>query len=233
MNFWLTATACAAGSYVVGGIPFGLLAGKLKGVDVRKIGSGNVGAMNVGRILGSQWFVAVFLMDMVKGLIPTIVAGRVLFDIAATDAPAGNVRILCWLAVAICAVLGHNYSLFLGFRGGKGVSTSMGVALGIYPELTLPALIGLGIWGFGLGLTRMSSVGSIAAGVMFPVLYCILPGRDGTPLLERWPYLLFTIVAALMVVVRHRANIGRILAGTERRVGAARPADATESGSAT
>ncbi len=219
MTFWLVTLTAAVCSFLIGGIPFGLLLPRLKGVDIRKIGSGNVGAMNVGRALGRRWFAAVFLLDMAKGLIPTILAGSLLLGMDYTDSPTGAVGNLCWLFIGICAVLGHNYSPFLGFRGGKGVSTSLGVALGVYPDLALPALLCFGVWVIGIGLTRMSSVGSVLGGVMFPVLYLVLPGRSSEPLAERWPFLAFTLVTAALILVRHRSNISRILAGTEARVG--------------
>lgn len=219
MTFWSLTSLGALCSFLVGAIPFGLLIAKLKGVDIRKIGSGNVGAMNVGRALGRRWFVAVFLLDMAKGLAPTIIVGALLQSVIGPDVPSSAVKNLCWLFVGLCAVLGHNYSPFIGFRGGKGVSTSLGVALGVYPDLTLPAMLCFGVWGLGIGLTRMSSVGSISGGLMFPVLYLVLPGRSGEPFADRWPFFLFTLVTAAFVMVRHRANISRIIAGTEARVG--------------
>jgi glycerol-3-phosphate acyltransferase PlsY len=118
----------------------------------------------------------------------------------------------------LCAVLGHNYPVFIGFRGGKGVSTSLGVALGVYPALTFPAMLSFVVWALGLALTRMSSVGSICGAIMFPVFYILLAWRAGGALMDRWPFLAFAVAVATLVLVRHRANFQRILAGTETRV---------------
>jgi len=214
---WLT-LLCSAIGYVGGSIPFSLLLGKLKGIDIRKVGSGNVGAMNLGRLLGRRWFIAAFILDMLKGLIPTILAGWLLAGGASVGDWSASIRSLCWLLSGLCAVLGHNYPLFLGFRGGKGVSTSLGVALGVYPALTLPAIFSFVVWVLGLALTRMSSVGSICGAILFPVFGILLAWRQGGALMDRWPFLAFAFVVAGLVVGKHRANIARIFAGTETKV---------------
>jgi glycerol-3-phosphate acyltransferase PlsY len=217
MNFWVLLAICVAGSFLLGAIPFGLLVGRLHGIDVRTIGSGNVGAMNVGRILGKKWFLLVFTLDLLKGLVPTLFGGWLLLTNATAISPV--LLMIARLLVGMAAVLGHNYSPFLNFRGGKGVSTSLGVALGVYPDLTLPAILAFGVWACGFGLTRMSSVGSILGGLFFPILYVvILLFRGGNPV-EHWPFVAFSVLVAVLVVVRHKANIARILAGTEPRVG--------------
>ena len=218
MKLGLLTLLCCAIGYVIGSIPFSLLLGKLKGVDIRKIGSGNVGAMNLGRLLGRPWFIAAFILDMLKGLFPTVLAGWLLSQRAMVGDWSESIRSLCWLLSGLCAVLGHNYPLFLGFRGGKGVSTSFGVALGVYPALTLPAILSFVVWVLGLALTRMSSVGSICGAILFPVFCVLLGWRQGAAMMDRWPFLLFAFVVMGLVVGRHRANIARILAGTETRV---------------
>ncbi len=218
MTLWLLTLLCSAISYVAGSIPFSLLLGKLKGVDIRKVGSGNVGAMNLGRLLGRGWFIAAFILDLLKGLIPTILAGWLMIEWAIVGDRSEPIRSLCWLLSGLCAVIGHNYPLFLGFRGGKGVSTSLGVALGVYPALTLPAILSFGVWALGLAWTRMSSLGSICGAILFPVFYILLAWRQGGAMMDRWPFLLFAFAVAGLVVGRHRANIARILAGTEARV---------------
>jgi len=217
VTFRLVLVGCVLVSFLLGSIPFGLLVGRLHGVDVRKIGSGNVGAMNVGRILGRKWFFVVFGLDLLKGLLPTLVGGWVLGS-AAPDAASETTRMICRLLVGLTSILGHNYSPFLGCRGGKGVSTSLGVALGIYPDLTYPALMSFGMWVVGFAATRMSSVGSLAGGILFPVFYLLALRWRGETVAEHWPFVTFAVVVATMVVVRHRANIARIVAGTETRV---------------
>ena len=217
MNFWALLAICVAGSFLLGSIPFGLLVGRLHGIDVRTIGSGNVGAMNVGRILGGKWFLLVFLLDLIKGLVPTLVGGWLLVSNSATFSPVS--LMVARLLVGIAAVFGHNYSPFLKFRGGKGVSTSLGVALGVYPDLTIPAILAFGVWAGGFAVTRMSSVGSMLGGLSFPVFYvAILMSRGGNPV-DHWPFVAFSVLVAVLVVVRHKANIARIFAGTEPQVG--------------
>ena len=217
MTFLLVFAGCVLVTFLLGGIPFGLLVGRLHGVDVRKIGSGNVGAMNVGRILGRKWFFVVFGLDLLKGLLPTLVGGWVLGTIA-PDAASETTRMIGRLLVGLTSILGHNYSPFLGFRGGKGVSTSLGAALGVYPDLTYPALMSFGMWVVGFGVTRMSSVGSLAGGMLFPVFYLLVLRCRGETISEHWPFVTFAAVVAVMVIVRHRTNIVRIVAGTETRV---------------
>jgi len=216
MTFWVTVIICLAGSFLLGAIPFGLSVGKAHGLDVRTIGSGNVGAMNVGRILGRKWFFVVFGLDLLKGLVPTLIGGWMLPQF--TGGTSVTTIMIARLLVGIAAILGHNYSPFLGFRGGKGVSTSLGVALGVYPDLTIPAVLAFVVWVAGFGITRMSSVGSILGGICFPIFYlAILQYRDGK-VIDHWPFVAFSVLVAVLVVVRHKANIARILAGTETRV---------------
>ena len=219
-----TAVACL-GSYLVGGIPFGLVIGRLKGIDIRRVGSGNIGAANVGRALGRSWGVAVFVLDAFKGFVAAFATGWLLSGPITVEGETDTIRSLCWLAAGLCAVLGHNHSPYLRLRGGKGVSTSLGVALGIYPHLTLPALAGLATWVGCVAIWRMSSLGSISAAVMFPIVYAFLAWRAHGSVLRDWPFLTFTLLVGVMVVVRHRANIARMLAGTEARIGQPRRAD--------
>ena len=216
MIFWVVLAICILGSFLLGAIPFGLLVGRLHGIDVRTIGSGNVGAMNVGRILGRKWFFVVFILDLLKGLVPTLVGGWVLPSFAA-DVSLPTIMI-ARLLVGFAAILGHNYSPFLKLRGGKGVSTSLGVALGVYPDLTIPAILAFGVWIAGFGVTRMSSVGSILGGISFPILYLAILLFRGEKVADHWPFVAFSVLVAVLVVVRHKANITRILAGTETRV---------------
>lgn len=216
MNFWIVLAICMLGSFLLGAIPFGLLVGRLHGIDVRTIGSGNVGAMNVGRILGRKWFFVVFILDLLKGLLPTLVGGWALSSYqGGISLPA---IMIGRLLVGFASILGHNYSPFLKFRGGKGVSTSLGVALGVYPDLTLPAILAFGVWVAGFGVTRMSSVGSILGGIAFPVFYLSILSYRGGRVMDHWPFAAFSVLVAVLVVVRHKANIARILAGTETRV---------------
>jgi glycerol-3-phosphate acyltransferase PlsY len=219
MLFVLVSVFAVLMAYLVGGIPFGVIFARLKGVDIRKVGSGNVGAANVVRALGRRWGIAVFLLDMLKGLGPCLASRTVLLQAGEICKCQVAVVNAVWLGVGLAAILGHNYSPFLRFRGGKGVSTSFGVTLGIYPQFTLPALCGLVVWAIALLVSRMSALGSLLGGVFFPVTYYIYARYRGVSMLEEWPFLSFAILVSLMLVVRHRANILRLVSGTEARFG--------------
>ena len=224
MSVAATVTLLVLGAYLIGGIPFGLLAGFLRGVDVRQAGSRNIGATNVSRLLGRPFGVTVFSLDVAKGLVPMLVAGQVLAGTAARADLSDPTRYLCWLAVGAAAVLGHNYSVYLRFRGGKGVSTSLGVALGIYPWLTYPALAAFAVWVLVVVVSRYVSLGSMSAGVAFPIAFVAISRYRGQEVVaDLWPLLAFSVLLAVMVLVRHRANLGRLLAGTESKIG--RPKD--------
>ena len=211
-------------AYLVGSVPFGLMVGRLKGIDPRTAGSGNIGASNVGRLLGRKFFVMVFLLDLLKGLLPMLLAGHVLRDAA----PAARTYFV-WLLVGFAAIFGHMFSVFLGFKGGKGVATSSGVILGLFPYFTIPGVIALAVWGVVLRGTGYISVASIVAAVLFPVSYVLLSLVRGWPLLtEQLPLLVFSVLVAAMIVYKHRSNLARLRAGTEPRYDAPRAGAAGE-----
>jgi len=223
MNVGLTVAGLAVAAYLIGGIPFGLLAGWTRGIDVRRAGSGNIGATNVSRLLGRGYGVAVFVLDVLKGLLPTLAAGRALAGPVGEAEVSEPVRYLCWLHIGAACVLGHNYPLYLGFRGGKGVSTSLGVALGIYPLLTWAGVLAFAVWGVVLAISRYVSLASVAAGLAFPVGFAVVARWQGRSVVgELWPLLVFSVLLAVMVVIRHRANLARLRAGTEARIGSSR-----------
>jgi glycerol-3-phosphate acyltransferase PlsY len=200
-------------SYLIGAIPFGLIVGLSKGIDVRKAGSGNIGASNVGRLLGRKYFVIVFTLDLGKGLLPALAAGFVV-GFKATDPTLE----LLWLIVAYAAMVGHMFSIFLGFKGGKGVATAAGVLLGIFPYFTIPAVFGLTLWYVIFKITRYISVASIIGSSSLPVFYIIIGLIAGWPVFGRQlPLLIAASLMALMIVVKHRGNIARLMAGTENR----------------
>ena len=213
-------------AYVLGSVPFGLIVGKSKGVDPRTAGSGNIGATNVGRLLGKRFFFLVFVLDLLKGMIPMLAAGWVLRDAA----PAPKTFAL-WLVVGFTAILGHMFSLFLGFKGGKGVATSSGVVLGLYPFYTYPGIVCLLLWFVTFKLTRYVSLASILAAIAFPLTYGAIGAWRGWPVFdEQWPLLGFAVLVAVMITWKHRSNIARLRAGTENRFerssGAGAPAPA-------
>ena len=200
--------------FFAGSVPFGLLVAKLNGIDIRKHGSGNIGATNVLRVVGKPHGIAVFVLDFLKGLLPVVAS---LKAFAATAPPE-------WLPIAtgLAAILGHNYSPWVGFKGGKGIATSAGVLLGLFPW---PLLIGLAVWGITFKTTRYVSVASMAAAATIP---CAELGFAMATGLWR-PYSLgFTIAIAVLAVWRHRSNIINLRAGTEHRFATNRPSPEIE-----
>lgn len=198
-------------AYVLGSIPFGLMIGLSRGVDPRKAGSGNIGATNVGRLLGGKFFALVFTLDLLKGLLPMLAGAYVLRG----EAHTLNETLL-WLLIAAGAIAGHMFSVFLKFKGGKGVATTLGVALGIWPYYTLPALAALGIFILVFLITRTVSIGSIIAAVLFPVAFVSIGLAMGWDIRgAQLPLLIFAILIAGLIVFRHRENIRRLLGGKE------------------
>ncbi|MFI4897926.1 MAG: glycerol-3-phosphate 1-O-acyltransferase PlsY [Phycisphaerales bacterium JB059] len=217
---WLIAIPLA---YLAGAIPFGVLIARAKGVDITKHGSKNTGATNVGRVLGFRFFLLCFLLDMLKGLVPTLAAGLGAGvvgqrDIAQTDA-------WLWLAVMASAVLGHMFSPFLSFKGGKGVATGLGALLGVFPILTLAAAAAAIVWGLTFAIWRYVSLASIAAAIALPIATAaaLFARLTSDAPLAALPFLSVTLALAALVVFRHRTNVGRLLRGEEHRIGAPRP----------
>ncbi|BCS55140.1 glycerol-3-phosphate 1-O-acyltransferase PlsY [Geobacter sp. SVR] len=183
-----------AASYMLGSIPTGLLLGKLYGIDVRKEGSGNIGATNLYRTVGRKVGVMTLIGDCLKGLIPVLAARQ--FGLSAEQ--------VAWVGLA--AFCGHVFSVFLRFKGGKGVATALGVFLGLAP---LAVAIALGVF-VGLMLKwRYVSLGSVSAAAVMPLVVAFLGGDQ--------PLVAVTLVIAMIVIMRHHENIKRLLAGTENR----------------
>ena len=201
-----------AAAYLAGSVPFGLLVGKAKGIDVRKAGSGNIGATNVARLLGRRYFFLVFFLDLLKGMFPVLAGFFVL-----RGRPMTHADTALWLAVAVAAVLGHMYSVFLKFHGGKGVATSAGVVLGFFPFFTYPALMCLGVFAIVFVIWRYVSLGSIAAAASFPLFFLAIWRQQTSPLL-----LAAAIALSALIIWKHRTNISRLRAGTEMKMGRAK-----------
>jgi glycerol-3-phosphate acyltransferase PlsY len=202
---WILA-GCALAAYVIGSVPFGVLVARARGVDIRTVGSGNIGATNVFRTVGKGAGIGVFVLDAAKGF-----CGAFVLPLLAGDILPGEYARAAAVLGGLMAVLGHNYSLFLRFKGGKGIATSAGALLGFAP---LAVAIGLGVWLLLFLLGRYVSVASIGAALAIGVaswfLYLgPLPGGVLVPA---------TLTAlGLMAVWRHRSNIRRLANGTEHR----------------
>ena len=203
-------------AYVVGSTPFGVIIARARGVDLRSKGSGNIGATNVGRVLGRKWGYLCFVGDVLKGLGPVLAAGVLL----RTDGVAhpSIVSQAGWLAVAFGAIAGHVFSFWVRFRGGKGVATSLGVVVGFYPYFTWVGLTVLGVWIVVVLTSRYVSLASIAAAGVFPLVFVGASLIARWPLAELWPLLAFSAAMAGLVILHHRANIARLLAGTENKI---------------
>lgn len=208
------------GAYCLGSILFGLVISKLKGVDIRKHGSGNAGATNVGRVLGRKWGILVFLLDVGKGALATF--GATLYlqrasSDATAAAPSHHDFIL--LGVGLSCLIGSIAPFYLRFRGGKGVATSLGIILGIYPYLTVPGLVSAAVWAVVVLTSRYVSLGSVAAACALPVTFLVFAWLSPSwNLSEHYALLGLTLVMTALVLVRHRSNMGRLLAGTENRI---------------
>ncbi len=182
--------------YVLGAVPTGFLVGWAYGVDVRRVGSGNIGTANVMRAAGKWAAIFTLLGDMLKGLVPVVAARLVTEDE--------------WVvaAVALAAVVGHCWPIFLRFKGGKGVATGAGTSIGLAP------VVGLGLFAFWWAVvlvSRYTSLGAILVMVLSPVAF-LLTGQPA-------PYVLYTIAGGALVLWRHRENVRALLKGTERKIG--------------
>jgi glycerol-3-phosphate acyltransferase PlsY len=189
---------CALASYLIGSVPTGFLWAKARGMDIRTVGSGNIGATNVMRALGKPIGVTVLLIDAAKGFVP-VFAAPVFFP----EPDKTLLQIVCCVAV----LAGHNWTCWLKFKGGKGVATSAGALLAMLP---VPLLCALAVWGIVFGVWRYVSLASIMAAAAVPVATWFW----------RRELFWFTVILAAVAIWKHRPNIQRLLAGTENRVGA-------------
>jgi len=208
VHWWFYAVAALTG-YLLGSIPTGYLVAKARGVDIRGVGSGNIGATNVLRALGKPAGAFVLLMDALKGALACWLPLILLVKLYSQEAPLGPLDLEpVALASGLGAILGHNYTCWLRFKGGKGVATSAGVLL-----VLMPRAFGvcLALWLLVLAATRYVSVASIAAAVALPF---VVWAWRGSPAL-----VILAAVIGGLAVYRHRTNVQRLLAGTEHRLG--------------
>lgn len=202
--------------YLLGAIPFGYLAGRLKGVDIRQHGSGNIGATNAIRVLGKGVGIPVFILDLVKGWLPVWLAKLWLSSAGVEGAMLTTVAV----GTGLAAVLGHMFTFWLAFKGGKGVATTAGVLIGVAPDGMLAGLL---IWLLVFFATRYVSLASMLASAAVPGWLTFRMARSG----EWEPVMLsFGVLVMVLVFVRHRSNIGRILDGTESRMGGGKKKEA-------
>lgn len=196
-------------AYLIGSINFSIiLSKKIAGFDIREKGSGNAGTTNMLRSVGKKAAVITLICDILKGVISislAVLAGKLIKNL--------DNALLVQLA-GIFVIIGHTFPIFFKFKGGKGIATSLGVLLMVNWQIGLICLV------FALvliALTKMVSVGSIAAGILFPVLVIFINQNYIVPS-SNWSYLVFSIIIALLVIFNHRANVQRILNGTENKL---------------
>jgi len=205
-------------AYLVGSIPFGLLIGLARGVDIRRHGSRNIGATNCGRVCGAPWGVLAFVLDVGKGFGPTLLAVSVMKGLQWHESDR-----FIWTGVMLIAlgpILGHVFPVYLKFRGGKAVATSLGVVLAL-PGLWPIALLAFGVWILAVLISGYVSVGSTVATLVFLGGY-LVTCRDvawGSAL----PVTFFVLALVTVVIVRHRTNYARLLQGEENRIWGRRP----------
>ena len=204
---------CVIGGYFLGSIPTGYLVARFRGVDIRTVGSGNIGATNVFRILGKAAGTFVLLADAFKGFLACWLLVRLGTQLAGDTEPLSPARReALQLTAGIAAILGHNYTCWLNFKGGKGIATTAGVLVALVP---LALAILLSLWGIVLALTRYVSLASIAAAAAIPLIVWL---TGGSPTL-------ITITAGIgaLAIYKHKVNLQRLLAGTENRIGTRKP----------
>ena len=224
MQLWL----CPLLAFLCGSIPFGWIFGKLKGIDIRQHGSGNIGATNVWRVLGKSYGIPCFLLDVLKGLVPAVIGLSLIhfdgmknpmsFEILRSKAEIHPMLTaqLIQVFTGLCAILGHNYSPWVGFKGGKGIATSAGVLIALMPAAVVILIV---IWSIVFFFSRYVSLASIIAAAALPLLtiwgsYFHGKFADGT-----WnkPLLAFSVLIGALAIYKHRSNITRLRNGTENR----------------
>lgn len=207
------------GGYLIGSVPFGLIIAKTHGKDLRSIGSGNIGATNLSRALGRKWGYFCFALDVGKGLLPTALAATLLSE------PAGLTELFGALAVGCATIAGHIFPVYIGLKGGKGVATSFGVALGLWPYYTICSIFTICIWVVVVLIWRYISLASIVASVAFPIILVIaIAATPSWHFHNLWPLLAAATAIPLMIIMRHKDNIKRLIGGTESKTKKHKPA---------
>ena len=181
-------------AYLLGSIPFGYVIARMKGIDITRVGSGNIGATNVTRTLGKKWGAVTLILDLLKGFIPAFITARWFRDYYG-------------FVVGFCAIAGHCWSVFMRFRGGKGVATSIGVLLGASPVVGLGFVL---LWLAGFTLSRISSIGALTAASLLPIYTAAADLRLSA--------IIFSYVLAGLIFYTHRENLQRIRSGLEGRM---------------
>jgi glycerol-3-phosphate acyltransferase PlsY len=203
----LALLAALASGYLIGGVPFGYLAAHFRGVDIRAIGSGNIGATNVGRALGRWWGTVVLLLDIAKGFLPVFL----LAPFVAAEIGSGNVE-LVRVATGLGTILGHVFTPYLGFRGGKGVATSIGVFAALCSYWVAIPLVA---YGLVRKLSGYVSAGSITLAALLPLAAWLQFRLPLSGEAAGWYTIAFAVLVGILILLRHSSNIARLVSGTE------------------
>ncbi len=197
-------------AFVIGGVPFGYLIGRLVlKDDIRRHGSGNIGATNVARVIGWKWGSVVLVLDAIKGLVPTLGVRMVMAGQADTDGV-----LLATILTGISAIVGHMYPIWLKLRGGKGVATALGVVLVISPWASIAAFV---LFLSIVAITRIVALASIIASMGFAITQLWMMGRSAFDV-SKLPLTLFSVIVPGLIIWRHRSNIARMWQGQENRI---------------
>jgi len=211
---YLICAALVLASYIVGSLPFGFWISKSLGVDIRNQGSGNIGATNVLRTLGRKVGITVLMLDISKGFLPVLIGSIIIFNqLPDSMLDIEEIEGTIYVLLAIGAILGHNYTFWLGFKGGKGIATSAGAIMPFLPEVLIGSLF---VWILFFFLSRYVAIASIAAAFSIPILTISLDHNYLFPNINSsWPVISFGIIASIMAIWRHRSNIQRLIKGEE------------------
>lgn len=207
MILWFLVLGIALLGYLCGSLPFGYFAGRISGTDIRAAGSGNIGATNVLRVLGKKWGYAVFLADAFKGFAAVRLSSLIAEQVISAWPYAEYFAILA----AVTCIIGHTFPVWLRFKGGKGVATSVGAVFGLMP---IAAITIFTIWVIVFEITRYVSVASIVAASSLPITIAVLMRWK---IIQGTGLLYFSSVMLILVLWRHRSNFSRLLKGTEQR----------------
>ncbi len=206
MSLPLLVALTAVAGYFAGALPFGYLTARFAaGIDIRQQGSGNIGATNIGRVLGPKWGILVLLLDCLKGLLPVLIMPSVVPEFAETSAQ--HLQVLCGL----CTIVGHMFPVWLRFCGGKGVATALGVVLAIGGWAALAAFV---VFAISFGLSRIVSLSSMCAATTFAAvqMWLLYPFAA-----ETWSTGVFSLLVPALIIWRHRTNFARLLRGEEQK----------------
>ena len=204
-------------SYLVGAIPTSIIMSKLvKGIDIRKHGSGNAGGSNVFRVMGWKYGITVILLDATKGMIAVLLVSRLYFgNFPFPNATPFDDFTLVQIIAGVAAILGHIWTIFAGFKGGKGIATGLGILVSI---VTIDMLLGLVVFAIVVGVSKYISLGSLAAAVSVPLIMIIRENVFGVDISGYHTVLPLAIVLAFLVMYTHKSNIGRLINGNENKI---------------